>query len=151
LNRARRCASVLQRMSAAAQCRILIAEDNVDQLVTLSMLLESEGIQVVALAHAEDIIPTAKQVQPDVYLLDIGMPRCNGYDTAAKLRELFGSTPFLIAVTAYATPADRERAYRAGFDKHLAKPFHTSELVACIAEYTASRGSCRSFPDAPSL
>src|SRR5919205_3239523 len=138
-------------MSAAARCRILIADDNVDQLVTLSMLLESEGFEVVALSQAEEIVATAKQVQPDVYLLDIGMPRCNGYDTATKLRELFGATPFLIAVTAYATPADRERAYRAGFDKHVAKPFDTSELVACIGEYTASRGFCRSFPDAPSL
>jgi CheY-like chemotaxis protein len=138
-------------MGAASQCRILIAEDNVDQLVTLSMLLEAEGFKVVALSHAEEIVATAKQVQPDVYLLDIGMPRCNGYDMAAKLRELFGPAPFLIAVTAYAAPADRERAYRAGFDKHLAKPFHTNELLALIGEYTASRGSCRSFPDASSL
>jgi CheY-like chemotaxis protein len=138
-------------MTGAAPCRILIADDNVDQLVTLSMLLETEGFTVVPLAHAEDIVATAKQLQPDVYLLDIGMPRCNGYEVAAKLRELFGSTPFLVAVTAYATPADRERAYRAGFDEHLAKPFDTSELLACIAEYTASRGFCRSFPDAPSL
>ena len=138
-------------MSAAARCRILIADDNVDQLVTLSMLLESEGFEVVALAHAEEIVATAKQVEPDVYLLDIGMPRCNGYDTAAKLRQLFGSAPLLIAITAYATQADRERAYGAGFDRHLAKPFHASELVACIAEYIASRGLCRSFPDAPSL
>ena len=148
---ARGCALASAAVSAPAHCRILIADDNVDQLVTLSMLLESEGFDVVALAHAEDIVPIAKQVQPDVYLLDIGMPRCNGYDTAAKLRELFGSTPFLIAVTAYATPADRARAIRAGFDKHLAKPFHADELLACIGDYTASRGLCRSFPDAPSL
>lgn len=138
-------------MGDRAQCRILIADDNVDQLVTLSMLLESEGFDVVALAHAEEIVPTAKQVEPDVYLLDIGMPRCNGYEVAAKLRELFGSAPFLVAVTAYATPADRERAFRAGFDEHVAKPFHTDELLTCIADYVARRGLCRSFPDAPSL
>jgi CheY-like chemotaxis protein len=148
LNGARLRASVL-RMSAA-RCRVLIADDNVDQLVTLSMLLESEGFDVVALAHAEEIVATAKQVEPHVYLLDIGMPRCNGYEVAAKLRELFGSAPFLIAVTAYATPADRERAYRAGFDKHLAKPFLTEELLACMRDYTLSRAFCRSFPDAPS-
>ena len=109
--------------------KILIADDNADHVLTLSVLLEGEGFEVRTTTEAEDILPLAAGFQPEVFLLDIGMPRCDGYATAKKLRQVYGAAPVLIAVTAYATERDRAMARQAGFDLHIGKPFEPSELI----------------------
>jgi CheY-like chemotaxis protein len=113
--------------------KILIADDNADHVLTLSVLLEGEGYEVRSACDAEEILPLAASFLPDVYLLDIGMPRCDGYQSAKKLRQVHGTAPVLIAVTAYANERDRERARQAGFDLHIGKPFDPDELIRTLA------------------
>ena len=119
--------------------KILIADDNTDHVLTLSVLLEGEGYEVRTTSEAEDVLPLAASFRPHVCLLDIGMPRCDGYQTAKKLRQVHGSAPVLLAVTAYAQERDRARAREAGFDLHIAKPFMPSDLLDILARYTQER------------
>ena len=119
--------------------KVLIADDNVDHVMTLSALLEADGFDVRTAHRAEDILPLTRSFSPDVCLLDIGMPRCNGYETARRLRAEFGgASPKLIAVTAYASERDRASAREAGFDLHIAKPFESPELVAALGRLAAA-------------
>lgn len=119
--------------------KILIADDNSDHVLTLAVLLEGEGFAVKTACDAEEILPLAASFQPDVYLLDIGMPRCDGYQTARKLRQVYGAAPFLIAVTAYAGERDRERAREAGFDLHVGKPFEPGDLIDTLVRLAQER------------
>jgi len=119
--------------------KVLIADDNKDHVLTLSTLLEGEGFDVKSVTEAEDILPLTESFRPDVCLLDIGMPRCDGYQTARKVRELHGRGPLLIAVTAYATERDRARAREAGFDLHVAKPFMAGELIDMLCGIAKER------------
>jgi CheY-like chemotaxis protein len=119
--------------------KILLADDNADQLLTLSVLLEGEGFDVRAASRAEDILPLAASFRPHVCLLDIGMPGRDGYATARELRAAYGAEQTLIAVTAYANERDRAKAREAGFDRHVAKPFATDELTDLIASLARER------------
>ena len=114
--------------------KILIADDNRDHVLTLSTLLEGEGFDVRTALHAEEILPLTETFRPHVCLLDIGMPRCDGYETAKRLRQKYGRESLLIAVTAYATEKDRQRAREAGFDLHIAKPFMAGELIDLLTD-----------------
>jgi CheY-like chemotaxis protein len=119
--------------------KILIADDNTDHVLTLSTLLEGEGFDVRTASQAEQILPLTESFRPDVCLLDIGMPRCDGYETARQLRQKFGRESTLIAVTAYATERDRARAREAGFDQHIAKPFMAAELIDVLERLAQQR------------
>jgi len=119
--------------------KVLIADDNQDHVLTLSTLLEGEGFDVRAALQAEEILPLTESFRPDVCLLDIGMPRCDGYETARKLRHLYGRENLLIAVTAYASERDRARAREAGFDLHIAKPFMAGELIDLLSALSKER------------
>jgi CheY-like chemotaxis protein len=119
--------------------KVLIADDNADQVLTLSTLLEGEGFDVRSVSQAEQILPLTEAFRPHVCLLDIGMPRCDGYETAKRLREKFGSQATLIAVTAYATERDRVLARDAGFDLHIAKPFEAAELIDVLTRLDKAR------------
>lgn len=122
--------------------KVLIADDNKDHVLTLATLLEGEGFEVKTAVEAEHILPLTESFRPDVCLLDIGMPRCDGYETARKIRESHGRQGLLIAVTAYATERDRARAREAGFDMHIAKPFMAGELIDTLLELS-KEGSAR--------
>ncbi|RYG71114.1 PAS domain S-box protein [bacterium] len=113
--------------------RILVVDDNEDAAVMLCAWLEGNGHDVqVAHDGAQGLI-LACGWQPDVALLDIGMPGMDGYEVARKLRSLpEGRGMRLIAVTGYGQPADRDLAYEAGFDFHLTKPVDMEELMKMI-------------------
>lgn len=117
--------------------KVLIADDNADHVLTLSMLLECEGFEVRSALQAQEIVPLVESFRPHVCLLDIGMPGCDGYETARKLRAKFGGESTLMAVTAYASTADRQKAREAGFDLHIAKPFMPSDLIEVLAGLAA--------------
>ena len=119
--------------------KILIADDNVDHVLTLATLLEEEGFEVCSTTQAEEIVPLAESFGPQVCLLDIGMPRCDGYETARKLREKYGAEKTLIAVTAYAGAGDRAKAREAGFDLHIAKPFMPADLIDVLTRLAQER------------
>ncbi len=115
--------------------RVLVVDDNVDAADSLAMLLNSEGHEVSVAYDSAAALEVARDRQPQVLLLDIGLPGTDGYALARHLRalvELRDAT--LIAVTGYGLPEDRERSKAAGFDHHLVKPIDFEVLRVLLAE-----------------
>ena len=115
--------------------RILVADDDVDTVTTLTALLEEEGYEVRGVNRGGDVLQAIFHFAPDVVLLDIGMPQMTGYEVARVLRERYGSArPALIAVTGRSAEADRQQTRAAGFEHHVAKPFEPRALLRLIGE-----------------
>jgi PAS domain S-box-containing protein len=109
--------------------RVLVVDDNSDAADMLALLLQLDGHLVQAVYSSRDALERAHTFQPDIMLLDIGLPEINGYEVAQRLR----ATPALsdirlVAVTGYGRSEDRARARAAGFDDHLVKPVEAIEL-----------------------
>ena len=113
--------------------RILVADDERDQAMTLALLLADEGHEVREVYRGSEVLRAVRDFDPDVALIDIGMPGMTGYDAAREIRQvLSGTRPLLIAVTGWKQSSDRILAKLAGFDHHLAKPFDPQTLLALI-------------------
>lgn len=120
--------------------RILVVDDNRDAAVTLAMLLEAMGHEVLVEHDPYRALALAGSERPQVYMLDIGLPGIDGLELARRLRarpENAGAT--LIALTGYSQERDRERALAAGFDHHLAKPVDTARLAALLGRTRSDR------------
>lgn len=115
--------------SAQRALRILIADDNPDEVLTLTALLRYEGHDVRGVYSGGAAVGEARSFEPDVYILDIGMPGMSGYDLARTLRLRYGGRPVLIAITAWQTVPDQLAAKIAGFDHHFGKPFEPQALL----------------------
>jgi CheY-like chemotaxis protein len=103
--------------------RLLVVDDNRDAAESMSMLLEMWGHQVAFAYDGPSALQTAEQLQPQAVFLDIGLPGMDGYEVAARLRELpQAKDAILIAITGYGQEDDRLRSRRAGIDHHLVKP-----------------------------
>jgi len=113
-----------QQIAAQAAGRsILIVDDNVDAAETLSMLLACLNHEVNVAHSPEDALRRLKETEPDIILLDIGLPGMDGFQLARIIRTRLGMTSvLLVAVTGYGRDEDRRRAIDAGFDVHLTKP-----------------------------
>jgi PAS domain S-box-containing protein len=111
--------------------RVLIVDDNNDAAVSLSILLASLGYETRTEADGESALETAESFEPEVVLLDIGLPRMNGYEVARRIRQRpWGSQAALIAVTGWGKEEDRRRTLEAGFDDHLVKPVDPTVLLS---------------------
>jgi CheY-like chemotaxis protein len=108
--------------------RILVIEDNPDGRETLRVLLELLGHQVKVASDGLEGVALALSWGPDVALVDIGLPRLDGYEVARRLRAALGRRIFLIAQTGYGRPEDRRQGLAAGFDVHLVKPLWLEDL-----------------------
>ena len=114
--------------------RILVADDERDQVTTLALILQDEGHEVREVYRGSEVLHMVRDFDPDVALIDIGMPGMSGYEVARELRQEFGKLrPLLIAVTGWKQSSDRILARLAGFDFHLAKPFESAALLSLIA------------------
>lgn len=121
--------------------RVLIVEDNIDAAESLRRALELRGHVVRVVHDGRAALTTVQEVDPEVVLLDIGLPHMNGYEVARRLRATErGRQLFLVAVTGWGQPEDRARAQSAGFDEHLTKPVHSGELSDLIAAGPDDRG-----------
>jgi PAS domain S-box-containing protein len=120
--------------SAAVRYRILVADDNQDSAAVLSSLLSSEGHDVHAVHDGVKAVEAVQAFQPNVAILDIGMPGMNGYDAARKIRAQFGKGVVLIAVTGWGQEQDKQRSKEAGFDYHFTKPIDVSALEKILAQ-----------------
>jgi signal transduction histidine kinase/ActR/RegA family two-component response regulator len=127
--------------SSVAPRRILIIEDNPDLREGLKSLLEDAGHEVLACADGEEGVDLALSRKPEVLLIDIGLPKLDGYGVAAKVRRGLEGRPLLVAVTGYGLPEDRRRALDAGFDDHLTKPVSVQAVLdlLCRAERSERR------------
>jgi signal transduction histidine kinase/ActR/RegA family two-component response regulator len=115
--------------------RILIADDNRDAADSLAVMLRVVGHEVRTAYDGQQAIDMAEAFRPGLALLDIGMPRLNGYETARRLRERpFGREMVLIALTGWGQPEDKQRSHVAGFDHHLVKPVDPSVLDRLLAQ-----------------
>jgi DNA-binding response OmpR family regulator len=113
--------------------RVLIADDERDQVATLALLLIDEGHEVREVYRGSEVLRLIQDFDPDVALIDIGMPGMSGYDVAREVRKTYGKgRPLLIAVTGWKQSSDRILAKLAGFDHHLPKPFETSALLKLL-------------------
>jgi CheY-like chemotaxis protein len=103
--------------------RLLVVDDNRDAAESMSMLLEMWGHEVAFAYDGPSALKTAERWQPEAVFLDIGLPGMDGYEVAARLRELpQAKDAVLIAITGYGQEDDRLRSRRAGIDHHLVKP-----------------------------
>ena len=114
--------------------RILVADDERDQVATLAMLLADEGHEVREVYRGSEVLRMVRDFDPDVALVDIGMPGMTGYDAAREIRQVLGGTrPLLVAITGWKQSSDRILATLAGFDHHVPKPFDPKALLELIA------------------
>jgi CheY-like chemotaxis protein len=114
--------------------RVLIVDDNVDASDLLAEFLRQAGHTVTIANDPLDALEVAAREEPEVAVLDIGLPRIDGYQLAARLRATdAGAKCCLIAVTGYGQPEDHERSRGAGFDCHLVKPVDLDLLLRTVA------------------
>jgi CheY-like chemotaxis protein len=115
--------------------RILLVEDNRDAAESLRTLLELAGYNVEVAGDGATALALARSFHPEVVLCDIGLPgEMDGYGVAAALSQGGDGGPYLIALSGYGQPADRERARKAGFDRHLTKPADPMALRRLLAD-----------------
>jgi DNA-binding response OmpR family regulator len=113
--------------------RVLIADDRRDTLMTLGILLRSEGMDVRLVDKGADVERAVDEFRPDVVLLDIEMPDRSGLQVALDLGSRGSEAPALIAMTGHDGEIARRLTARSGFLHHVAKPYDPEALVRLIA------------------
>jgi CheY-like chemotaxis protein len=112
---------------------VLVVEDHEDAREAVRCLLEVRGHQVEVAGDGPQAVAVALGSQPDVVLVDIGIPGMDGYEVARHIRASdVGKSIMLVAVTGYSQPAHRQRALECGFDAHLVKPVDPDELYRLL-------------------
>jgi PAS domain S-box-containing protein len=115
--------------------RILLADDNRDAAESLAVILRLEGHEVELAHDGEAALAKFADLAPEVAVLDIGMPRHDGYEVARRIRQTpRGKHVRLIALTGWAQDADKARAQEAGFDLHLTKPVEPEALIGLLID-----------------
>src|SRR3954447_20764104 len=118
--------------------RVMIADDNLDHVATTAVYLHTDGYEVLGLPSGNALLENFEAFQPDVVILDIGMPGLSGYDVARALRgNSKAAHVLLIALTGYGSQTDKHLSQLAGFDFHLVKPADPKVLSALIADFLA--------------
>ncbi len=109
--------------------RVLIADDNRDAAESLAMLLRMDGHDVKVVHSGKEALAAFSVMQPEVALLDVGMPELNGYEVARRVRQgSLGRAVILIAVTGWGQDKDKAQALAAGFNHHFTKPIEPDRL-----------------------
>ncbi|WP_418131126.1 PAS domain S-box protein [Variovorax sp. 375MFSha3.1] len=108
---------------------VLVVDDNKDAAETLSLLVEALGYATKVVHGGLAAVEAAKELRPDVMLIDIGMPDLDGHAVVRRLRAELVDPPTAIAVTGYGQASDRETSYEAGFHSHLTKPVDVDRLA----------------------
>ncbi|MDE2264099.1 MAG: response regulator [Gammaproteobacteria bacterium] len=129
--------------------RILIADDNNDALESLATLLQLSGHEVFTATNGGTALQSAERHQPEVALLDIGMPMLDGYEVAKRIRaQPWGQRITLVALTGWGQDSDRRRSREAGFDSHLVKPLDLEILTDLLARLPSTPASAHGRPAA---
>jgi PAS domain S-box-containing protein len=131
---------VPSELKAAPGRRILVVDDNEDSAESLTVLLNLAGHQTQTAYDGLEAIEAAAAFKPDVVLLDIGLPKLNGYDVARKIRDQpWGQTMALVALTGWGQEEDRRRSEEAGFNHHLTKPVDPIALTKLLARISLAQ------------
>jgi CheY-like chemotaxis protein len=122
--------------------RILLVDDNQDAVEMLAGILEALGHSTCVAHDGPEALKLAPTFEPEVALVDIGLPVMDGYELARRLQAGAGERPLrLVAITGYGQPNDRQRSRAAGFDAHVVKPVNLDRLEAMIDELTVSHAA----------
>ncbi len=128
-----------------ARRRVLIVDDNQDGAESLAMLLEIAGHETRTANDGLEAIEATERFRPDAVLLDIGLPKLNGYEVCRRIRQQpWGQRVLMVAVTGWGQEEDRHRSLEAGFDTHIVKPVDHDVLMRVLARLTEERP-----PDSP--
>lgn len=131
-----------REQASIASLGVLVVDDNRDAAESLAMLLSTTGADVHVAHDGPTALAEFELREPDVVLLDIGMPDMDGYEVARRLREF--SSPqrvAIVALTGWGQDEDRQRVRDAGFDHHLVKPVDLASLQALLTELARARAS----------
>jgi len=119
--------------------RVLVVDDNRDNAESLALLLQMHGHDTHVAADGETAIGAAEQYEPDVILLDIGLPKLNGYEACRRIRaHPWGRRATIFALTGWGQEDDRRKSREAGFDGHFVKPVDHDALLAALARARAN-------------
>jgi DNA-binding response OmpR family regulator len=115
--------------------RVLVADDNRDEVLSLDLLLSCEGHQVRGVYQGDEVLPAMRSFKPDAVLLDIKMPGLSGFEVARLIRSRYGDeSPLLVAISGhFKQGGDKVLSEIVGFDYHLAKPCDPGELLALLS------------------
>ncbi|MFQ6029201.1 MAG: response regulator transcription factor, partial [Dehalococcoidia bacterium] len=111
--------------------RVLLADDDPTAQRLEQLLLEGEGYEVIAVENGDDALKALEEDQPDIVLLDIGMPKLDGFTICQRIRSI-SQVPIVI-VTGRDSSADKVWGLKAGADDYITKPFDTDEFFARLA------------------
>jgi PAS domain S-box-containing protein len=126
--------------SLSSKRRILVVDDHADSASSLAVMLRLLGNEVRIARDGIEAVELARELRPQVVLMDIGMPRLNGYDATRRIREQpGGDAVVIIALTGWGQDADRVESKEAGCDGHLVKPVALPDLEKLLAELQSSR------------
>ena len=129
-------------LKTAPARRILVVDDNEDSAESLTILLSLAGHETHTAYDGLEAIEAAETFKPDVILLDIGLPKLNGYEVARKIREQpWGQAMVLVALTGWGQEEDRRRSREAGFNHHLTKPVDPLALTNLLARLSLAQGA----------
>lgn len=120
--------------AASRPRRVLVVEDQPDSREALCMLLEAFGHDVRSVADGLRGVEAALSWKPDAAVVDIGLPLLDGWEVARRVRAALRNNIYLIALTGYDRPSDRQRSSEAGFDVHLGKPAEPALLERLLAQ-----------------
>ena len=137
-------AQLRQPSSFVKSLRILVVDDNANAAESLSLLLEASGNEIMTSYDGLEAIKAAEMFDPHVILLDIGLPKLNGYEVSRHIRQQdWGKKIIIIALTGYGQNADKSRSILAGFDHHLVKPISFSALEKLLSEVVSEKALIR--------
>ncbi len=124
------------QLSQREQAWILAVDDDEDNLLLLTYVLQHLGYQVLTTTNSDDVLPLAISKQPQLILLDIILPKTDGFELLRLLKQNHQTCQItVIATTGLAFPEDRKRLLMAGFDDYISKPYLISDLEVLIAQY----------------
>jgi len=120
--------------------KILVVDDNQDSRELVVKVLKNKGYEMVEAVDGEEAVERAVTHRPDLILLDISIPKLNGYEVARILKEKeeFKDVP-IVALTAHAMKGDRAKALEAGCEGYISKPINVRELPAQIKSFLKGR------------
>lgn len=124
--------------------RVMIVDDNDDARTTLGWMLEHYGCAVLEMPGGAQALAHAPSFQPQVAVLDLGMPGMDGMTLARRLHDTMGErTPYLVALSGFGQPSDKALAFEAGFDDYLVKPVALEDLQHALERAKTAAGDAR--------
>jgi CheY-like chemotaxis protein/anti-sigma regulatory factor (Ser/Thr protein kinase) len=126
-------------------CRILVVDDNQDSAQSLAMMLEVMGHETEIAYDAFKAIDLASSYNPELILMDIGLPQMNGYDACRRIRNMdCGKSMSIVALTGWGQVEDQRRSMEAGFDRHLVKPVDLDALQKLLTTLKSAQNQLAS-------